>query len=110
MRCWLASLGLGSGPCVGPWDFAHIGYSEHYLLKSPTGPHLSEEEANDPRLLYRCCRAHHGQLDIGSITLTRNNIPESVEEFGREHRNQAGKPLTVYLDKKFGPLDSSDRL
>lgn len=99
--CWLkAKLGLGDecdfGPTYRP-DQAHIGLSEHFLMKAPNGPHLSKEEANDPRLLRFVCRGHHHKLDFGRLRLTRDQIPASVEEFAEEHG------ITWRLERDYGP-------
>lgn len=85
MKCWLVEVGVSRAPCEAPWDWCHIGFTEHWLSKSPTGPRLSKEEANDPRLLKLCCRADHHSLDQGNITLTQTQLPESVWEYAREH-------------------------
>lgn len=80
-RCFLAHK---PGQCTWPYDFAHIGFSEHWLHKAPNGPRLDKAQANDRRLLRSVCRAHHHLLDYGSGSLEREDIPESVWEFARE--------------------------
>ena len=82
--CWLHYT-LGVDGCMGPIDPAHVGFSEHWLSKAPTGPHLTKEQANDPRILRPICRKHHHQFDFGKLDLTRAQLPPSVEEYAKEH-------------------------
>src|SRR5512139_1445037 len=92
--CWLASK-LGLDACDGRLDKAHVGFSEHYLSKAPTGPKLSKEEANDPRIVRNICRKHHHQLDFGKLDIPRRCIPGSVWEFAEE------KGLVAKLDREY---------
>lgn len=103
MNCWIAEIGLASPQlCVyradGQPDAAHLGFSENWLSKSATGPHLSKEEANDPRLLKPICRKHHGMLDNGSLSVLRSQLPASVEEYAEEFG------LGYKLDRDYGPI------
>jgi hypothetical protein len=99
-RCWLARVLELEDDCQyredGRPDAAHIGLSEHFLAKAPNGPHLTQEQANDGRLLYDCCRLHHWRYDAGLVNLERRHIPQSVEDFAEEHG------LTWRLDRDYG--------
>lgn len=92
--CWLC--GLLRQECDGPpYDKAHIGFTEHWLSKAPTGPKLTKEQANDPRILRWVCRPMHHRLDFGRLDLTRSQIPESVEEYAEEFK------ITARLDRDY---------
>ncbi len=100
-RCWL-SLALNIlDPCAyradGQPDAAHIGFTENWLSKAPTGPRLSKQEANDPRILRPICRKHHHLLDAKKLRLHRDDIPLDVEEFANDFK------LTWKLDREYGP-------
>lgn len=88
-RCWLA-LALDLDACAyradGQPDAAHIGFTENWLSKAPTGPHLTKDEANDPRILKPICRKHHDLMDKGRIQLFRDDIPLDVEEFAKDFK------------------------
>ncbi len=102
MRCWLREVGLATKPCAyradGLPDRAHIGFKKNWLVKAPTGPRLSEEEAMDPRIWVPMCRACHQASEFGSIRIPRYLFPDSVEEFARDHK------LLWKLNKDYGPV------
>jgi hypothetical protein len=99
-QCWLAAR-LNLDGCEGRIDFAHIGFTEHWLHKAPTGPKLTKKQANDPRILRPVCRHHHHRFDFGRLDLTRSQIPESVEEYAEEFQ------LTARLDRDY-PREGKD--
>lgn len=92
--CWLAEV-LDLDDCEGRLDPAHIGFTEHWLRKAPTGPKLTKEQGNDPRIIRLVCRAHHHRLDFGRLDLTRRQLPESVAEYAQEFQ------LTARLDRDY---------
>lgn len=101
--CWLSRvLGPEIGSCRyradGRPDRMHVGFTEHWLSKAPTGPHLSKQEANDPRLLEDGCRYHHGNFDNHFYKLTREQVGEARESFARDYN------LEWKLEQDFGPV------
>lgn len=100
-NCWLAHI-LDLDDCDNVIDIAHVGFSEHWLHKAPTGPKLTKKQANDPRILRPVCRAHHTRFDYGKLDIERHDIPASVEGFARQYK------LEYKLDKEYpkqGPQD-----
>lgn len=105
MPCWVATV-FGLDGCQfrpdGQPDMAHVAFRENWLLKAPLGPHLTKEQANDPRILRPVCRLHHGQLDNYRLALRRHQLPESVEDYAREFN------LLDRLDYLYPPADEGD--
>lgn len=98
MTCFLAKLHGFDSECEPPIDRAHIGFRKQTLKRAG----LTPEEVWDRRVWRYSCRKHHEMSHWASTpSLTRQQLPESVEQYADE------KGLTYRLDADFGPREAA---
>lgn len=90
MTCFFAAF--FDDPCEGRVDRCHIGLQKQTLRHRG----LTEDEVWDPRIVRFGCRHHHERSHGPSFRLSREQIPESVEEFAADHG------LSHRLDRDYG--------
>lgn len=91
MTCWFARF--FDDPCDGRVDLCHVGLQKQTLRQAG----LTEEQVWDPRIWRYGCRHHHERSHWPSFRLTREQLPESVEQFADDHG------LGHRLERDFGP-------